>query len=95
MSNNPMVDTGVSRYMAVLDDSERQGSPVLFRRKLRRLLWHIVARQFMLLSVIALVIAGWFGKRRRPLSGKDCEIMLTGRFDSDNWILAHLGPLGL
>ena len=93
MSNNPMVDTGVSRDMAVLDDSERQGGPVSFWRKLRRLLWHIVARQFMLLSVIALVIAGWFGKRRRPLSGKDCEIMLTGRFDSDNWILAHLGPL--
>jgi len=27
------------------------------------------------------------------VGAEGCEIMLTGRFDSDNWILAHIGPL--
>lgn len=43
--------------------------------------------------MIAVTIAGWIGRRRRPIGDEGCEIMLTGRFDSDNWILAHLGPL--
>jgi len=93
MSNNLMVDTGISRDTKGFDDSKRQVSPVSFRRKLRRLLWHIVARQLMLFSVIALAIAGWIGRRRRPITDEGCEIILTGRFDSNNWILAHLGPL--
>jgi glycosyltransferase involved in cell wall biosynthesis len=42
---------------------------------------------------MALVVAGWIGRRRRPVDEQGYEIMLTGRFDSDNWILAHLGPL--
>jgi len=33
------------------------------------------------------------GKRRRPVDGDACKIVLTGRFDSKNWILNHLGPL--
>ncbi len=79
-------------------DSEREeeyvNRQISFRRWMRRLLWHVVARQFTLLCVIALVVAGWFGRRRRRLlPGEGCEMMLTGRFDSDNWILAHLGPL--
>jgi glycosyltransferase involved in cell wall biosynthesis len=93
MSDNPMVDTNVSRDIVWLGDSERQSEPVSFWRKLRRLLWHIVARLLMLLSVVSLVIARWFGRRRRLLPDNGCDIMLTGRFDSDNWILAHLGPL--
>jgi L-malate glycosyltransferase len=47
----------------------------------------------MLLAMILIVVAGWIGRRRRPIGDEGCEIMLTGRFDSDNWILAHLGPL--
>ncbi len=93
MSDSPVVDTVESHDMAGLGDSEQQGKPVSYRRKLRGLLWHFVARQLMLLSNVALVIAGWFGRRRRPLPDNACEIMLTGRFDSDNWILAHLVPL--
>lgn len=93
MSNDPMIDVGMSRDLAVPDDSERQDMSVSFRRKLRRLLWHIVAQQLMLFSVIALTVAGWIGRRRRPITDEGYKIMLTGRFDSDNWILAHLGPL--
>jgi len=56
-------------------------------------MWHIIARQFALLSICACVIAGWIGRRRQFNKNVGYEIMLTGRFDSDNWILAHLGPL--
>lgn len=38
--------------------------------------------------------AGLIGRRKRKLlPGQKFDIMLTGRFDSNNWILAHLGPL--
>jgi phenylacetate-CoA ligase len=56
-------------------------------------MWHIIARQFALLSICAYVISGWIGRRRHLNNNVGLEIMLTGRFDSDNWILAHLGPL--
>jgi glycosyltransferase involved in cell wall biosynthesis len=51
------------------------------------------ARQVTLASLTAVRVAGWIGRRRRPVNGSGCEVMLTGRFDADNWILAHLGPL--
>jgi L-malate glycosyltransferase len=66
---------------------------ILFLPRLRRGLWNFFARQFMLYCVIALEIAGWIGRKRRPIGDRGCEIMLTGRFDSKNWILAHLVPL--
>ncbi len=93
-----MPHAGISPDVVAPADSEREeeyvNRQILFWRWMRRLLWHIVARQFTLLCVIALVVAGWFGRRhRRLLPDEGCEIMLTGRFDSDNWILAHLGPL--
>lgn len=66
---------------------------VSFRRRLRRWWWHFAVRQITLLAEIAIVVAGWIGRKRRPIGEDGCEIMLTGRFDSDNWILAHLGPL--
>jgi glycosyltransferase involved in cell wall biosynthesis len=62
-------------------------------QRLRRLGWHVLARQFTLVSVVALALAQWIGRKGRPVSGTGCEILLTGRFDSTNWILAHLGPL--
>ena len=97
MKSNPLPDASISFDVVAPTDSEREeeyvNSPVSFRRRLRRWLWHVLARQFALLSVIAVVIAGWIGRRRRPIDSEGCEIMLTGRFDSDNWILAHLGPL--
>ena len=73
---------------------EHMDRPISFKRRLRRWLWHVAARQLTLLCVIAVVVSGWFGRRRRRLlPGEGCEIMLTGRFDSNNWILAHLKPL--
>lgn len=98
MSSSPISETSVSPNVVALIDSEREeeyvNTPISFQRRLRRWLWHVVARQFTLLCVITLVVVGWFGRRRRRLlPGEGCEIMLTGRFDSDNWILAHLGPL--
>lgn len=73
--------------------SEQTARPVSLRRRLRRLLWHILARQFTLLCTIALKTARLIGRKRRPICEAGCEILLTGRFDSKNWILNHLGPL--
>jgi len=66
---------------------------ISFRRRLRRWFWHFIVRQFALLSIIALGIARWIGRRPKSTNDGECEILLTGRFESDNWILAHLGPL--
>jgi glycosyltransferase involved in cell wall biosynthesis len=74
---------------------ERQpvGRPTPFRQRLRRWFWHASARQSMLLPLFALMVARLIGRRRRSVPRDGCEILLTGRFDSANWILAHLGPL--
>jgi glycosyltransferase involved in cell wall biosynthesis len=98
MSGNPISEANISFESAPSADLERDevftDRPVSFGRRLKRIFWHFIARQFTLLCVIAVTIAGWFGRRRRELlAGQGCEIMLTGRFDSDNWILAHLVPL--
>ena len=84
---------GVVTPPAGEQEEESVNGPVPLRQRLRRWSWHVIARQITLLSVIAIAIAGWIGRRRRALKGEGCEIILTGRFDSDNWILAHLGPL--
>jgi len=44
--------------------------------------------------VIALAVARLIGRRHRAAPQNGYEILLTGRFDSANWILNHLGPLG-
>jgi hypothetical protein len=98
MKSNPSPNARISLDVDVPTDSEREEEymkkHVSFRRRLQRWLWHVLARQFTLLCVIILRIAGWVGRpQRRLLPGEGCEIMLTGRLDSDNWILAHLGPL--
>lgn len=96
MSNSPLSKTTGSLDIVSLVAKDGQEElvirPVSFRRRLRRWLWHVLAREFTLLCVIGLRITTWIG-RRRPIDREGCEIMLTGRFDSDNWILAHLGPL--
>jgi glycosyltransferase involved in cell wall biosynthesis len=97
MSNRPVSDISEALdlvgQIAKDQNEESVSMPISFQRRLRRWFWHVLARQFTLLCVIAVTIAGWIGKRRRPIGDEGCEIMLTGRFDSDNWILAHLGPL--
>jgi len=97
MSGVPPTDTSVSTDVVAAANPQHEeecvNGPISFHRRLRRWFWHVYARQFTLLAIIAVVIADWIGRRRRPIDGEGCEIMLTGRFDSDNWILAHIGPL--
>ena len=97
MKSDPLCGTGSLLDAAVPTnrqcEQECVGRPGSFRQRLRRWWWHALARQFTLLALIALGIARLIGRRRRPASGDGCEILLTGRFDSANWILAHLGPL--
>jgi hypothetical protein len=97
MRSDQLPDTSASLDAAIPADKqhegERAGRPISFRRRLRRTLWHLFARQFTWLSVVTLHCARLIGRKRRPISSEGCKIMLTGRFDSDNWILAHIGPL--
>ena len=97
MSNSPISKDVVSLDVVAPTVEERREKsiqkPISFRRRLRRLFWHVVARKFTLICVILLIVAGWFGRRRRLRPDEECEVLLTGQFCSDNWILAHLGPL--
>ena len=48
----------------------------------------------MLVQNAALWVAGFLGGRpRKRTRGCGYRILLTGRFESDNWVLAHLRPL--
>jgi glycosyltransferase involved in cell wall biosynthesis len=47
----------------------------------------------MSVPVVALALARLIGRKPRAHSDEKCEILLTGRFDSGNWIVNHLGPL--
>ena len=64
-----------------------------FLHRLRRAWYHLVVRVITGLAEVALMTAGWLGRKPRSTQGSGCDIMLTGRFDSANWILAFLGPL--
>jgi len=92
---DPKVGDSVAVAAPVLPASEPEEtpSPTSWRRKLRRSWWHFVVRRITALAQTAVTVAGWIGRRPRPTGPEGCEIMLTGRFDSANWILAHLGPL--
>lgn len=70
-----------------------QGSSAEHSLSLRQRLRRCRDRQLMHLALILVIVAGWIGRRRKPALDRECEILLTGRFDSPNWILAHLGPL--
>lgn len=79
--------------VAETDSNANVRMPVSSGRRLRRVVYHGLIRLLTLLSQAAIVFAGWIGRKPRPIGPEGCEIMLTGRFDSDNWILAHIGPL--
>ncbi|MHC4295366.1 MAG: glycosyltransferase family 4 protein [Planctomycetota bacterium] len=70
------------------------GEATPFRRRVRRWFFHCAMRALTLVHCIALTVARCVGRRRRVRSkGSGLNILLTGRLDSDNWIVAHLGPL--
>lgn len=53
-----------------------------------------VMRLFTLLHRIVCIMAKRFGRRlRQPLDGDGYRILLTGSYDSDNWLLSYLRPL--
>jgi L-malate glycosyltransferase len=55
-------------------------------------LWRIVVRATLRAYLVALRLAMRLGPAARlPVGGH--HVLLTGTFNSDNWILAHLGPL--
>ena len=72
------------------ESGNRDGSP---HGGLRRWARRVVARQLTLISVVSLRVVCWLGRKRGLVSGGGYRILLTGRFDSNNWILNHLGPL--
>jgi len=93
MNTESVAKIGAPVDIAADNKAGQAEEAVSFRRRLRRCGWHFWVRQITLWSLIAIRVAGWIGRKRRPIGPDGCEIMLTGRFDSDNWILAHLGPL--
>lgn len=97
MTSDCSSDTVTSVEEAVTEtvpqDTESAATPVPLRRRLRRVFWHVYARLFMLVAVVLLAVAKLIGRRRRPIPSEGCSILLTGRFDSANWIRNHLGPL--
>ena len=66
---------------------------VSWRLRPKRATWHFISRRIVSMAKMAISVAGWIGRRPRPMGAEGCEVLLTGRFDSQNWILAHLGPL--
>jgi len=97
MSNNPLSDSNVPLKSNACIESDRDGEfsngKISFWRRLRRIFWHVAARQLTLLFLISVKVVSWFGRKRHTIDDRPLEIMLTGRFDSKNWILAHLVPL--
>jgi len=64
------------------------------KRRMRRWLHHRLVRLMMLGYVVALAAARKLGQRpRAPQNGQGYDILLTGRFESENWSAAHLRPL--
>lgn len=67
---------------------------VSFRARFRRWFYHRAMRLFMLFHSVLLSLAKAVGRLRGTKPKAVCpEILLTGRFESDNWIISHLEPL--
>jgi len=92
-SDNAIESRDVSLQSCDYRETEDAAEPVTVRRWMRRWFWHLLVRQITWWCLVAMRVAGCIGRRRRPIRSEGCEIMLIGRFDSANWILAHLGPL--
>ncbi len=67
-----------------------------FRNKIKNTMnWfiHISLRLLLAFYLLMLSLAKALKRRCRPVDGDGYEILLTGTFYSDNWILSHLCPL--
>ena len=54
--------------------------------------WRFAVRSVLRVHLLLLALAGRLGPQRRPSAGGR-RILLTGTFNSDHWIRAHLAPL--
>ena len=74
--------------------SESRLTSISFGRRVRRWYYHRIVRLFTLLHNIALCMTRIFRiSLREPNNGELYRILLTGSYDSDNWLLSYLRPL--
>jgi glycosyltransferase involved in cell wall biosynthesis len=82
-----------------MDETSFPGSLALwaesFIKRIR--LWFIRRglRFIMLVYSVLLQVAKWVGPRKRQVGNEGYDILLTGTFYSDNWVMAHLHPLAM
>lgn len=74
-------------------DADRRCESVPLGRRVRRWFWHRVVRQVTWTCAVMIELAGWLRGGPRARNGEKFSVMLTGRFDSNNWISAFLEPL--
>ena len=83
--------------VGAMDGAERSSKAVArvsFGRRTKRWLAHRLIRLLMQCYFIALGTSRAIGALRRKRQPKETlEILLTGTFYSDNWVLAHIRPL--
>ena len=88
---NPQQVTEPMSSMPIMEEREARHG---LKRRMRRWLHHRLVRLMMLGYVVALAVARKLGQRpREPQNGQGYDILLTGRFESENWVAAHLRPL--
>ena len=97
MNSNPTSEINISKETSSSIDLVSKtfctNERISFGRRLKVILRHFISRQFMLFCLILSTLAKWIGRKKLSFSEKGCVVMLTGRFDSKNWILAHLVPI--
>ena len=79
---------------SVVDDAQGADTQVSMRRRARRWVYHRLMRGLTGACLVALGMAKFIG--RRPRARRDergATVLLTGRFESDNWIRSHVQPM--
>ncbi|MEZ6083555.1 MAG: hypothetical protein R3E58_06315 [Phycisphaerae bacterium] len=75
-----------------LDGGASAGVPLM--QRVRRGVWRIILRSFLLSYHICVGFAGIIGRRPKAIAADEpVEVLLTGTFYSDNWLNAHVAPL--
>lgn len=84
----------VSSGMGVWSFSTGEQAPAGAPGRVKRWCHHGFVRAMMFLYAVALSLAKRLGRHPRSrANGEGYEILLTGRFESENWAAAHLRPL--
>ncbi len=75
-----------------LEGDASAGVPLM--QRVRRGVWRILLRSFLLSYHICVGFAGIIGRRPKAIAADEpVEVLLTGTFYSDNWLNAHVAPL--